>query len=65
MANLNVKEAIGATKNNVLFDCSGTKSCLGNNFSASAIGWKIPLTLTLFGPTRFIEYAKTFRSIKV
>lgn len=38
---------------------------LEKSFTASLIGWKIPIIPTLLGPLRFWTNPKTFRSNKV
>ena len=48
--------------NALIWVCAG---CLGTNFKASANGCSIPIKLTLFGPLRRWEYARTLRSKRV
>jgi hypothetical protein len=43
----------------------GVLSSLVNSFTASAMGWGIPLRLTLLGPFRSWMYPKIFRSSRV
>ena len=43
----------------------GKKNSLVNNLTPSKKGWKIPKKKTLFGPIRFWESPKIFRSNKV
>lgn len=42
----------GERKKINMFDLKGIDCSLVNSFSASAIGWGIPIRLTLFGPFR-------------
>ena len=43
----------------------GESICFKKSLTASAIGCKNPITLTLLGPSRYWEYPKIFRSNKV
>lgn len=62
---IKLKEKIGILKNKNKFLNIGIKILFKKSFNASAIGWKIPQTLTLTGPLRNWTNPKIFRSIKV
>ena len=56
---------IGDKKKIKRFLLNGESNWFLKSLTASAIGCKIPITLTLLGPNRYWLYPKIFRSNKV